>query len=82
MSCDYRLLVPPEKIIVHPCPPSQWVSVSEEAAPVVAAALGHGAGKELALHNAFGAAGVAVKLPAVAWPRSYANGLVADKNLV
>ncbi len=81
MSCGYRLLVPPEKIIVHPCPPSQWVSVSEEAALAVAAALGHGAG-EVALHNAFAAAGVAVKLPASAWLHSYANGVVSQKNLV
>ncbi len=82
MSCDYRLLVPPEKIIVHPCPPSQWVSASKEAAPPVTAAHG-GAGEELALHKACAAAGVAVKLPAVAsWPRSYVNGVVAEKNLV
>ena len=54
---------------------------SKEAASVVAAALGR-AGEELALHKALAAAGVAVKLPAVAWPRSYVNGVVAEKNLV
>ena len=58
------------------------MSVSEEAAPVVAAAHS-GAGEELALHKAVGAAGVAVKVPAVAsWARCYVNGVVADKNLV
>ncbi len=73
----------PEKIIVRPCPPSQWVSASKEAASLVAAAHG-GAGEELALHNALAAAGIAVKLPIeLVWQRSsYANGVVAEKNLV
>ena len=58
------------------------MSVSEEAAPVVAAAHS-GAGEELALYKAFAAAGVAVKVPAVAsWARCYVNGVVSQINLV